>query len=64
MSTFVKVDIISFLDYGYKNRRAKKIHNQSKRLANKLSGFPGNKCCRQEEIFEIRQYYNVFMNLK
>lgn len=54
MSTLVKVDIIRFLDYGYKNRRAKKIHNYSKRLANKLSGFPGNKCCRQEEIFEIR----------
>ena len=54
MLTSVNLDIIMFFNFSSKNRRAKKIHNLAERLAYNVSKFPGNKYCRQEEIFEIR----------
>ena len=54
MLTSINLDIIIFMKFSLKNRRAKKIHNLPERLAYSVSKFPGNKYCRQEEIFEIR----------
>ena len=64
MLTSTKAIIIVFLKYCVKNRLSKKIHNQHERLSYKDSKFPGNIDYRQGNFFEIRQYYDVFMNLK
>ena len=54
MLTYVNLDIIIFLKFSSKNRRAKKIHNLAERLAYSVSKFPGNENYRQENFFEIR----------
>ena len=64
MLTSVNLDKITFFNFISKNRRAKKIHNLAERLAYSISKFPGNDNYRQRNFFEIRYYYNVFMNLK
>ena len=64
MLTFINLDIIMFFNYFLKNSGAKKIHNLAKRLSYNVYKFPGNKNYRQQYLFEIRWYYDVFMNLK
>lgn len=54
MLTYVNLDIIIFLKFSSKNRRAKKIHNLAERLAYSVSKFPGNESYRQRNFFEIR----------
>ena len=54
MLTFINLDIIAFLNFVSKNRRAKKIHNLAERLAYSVSKFPGNDNYRQRDFFEIR----------
>ena len=54
MLTFVNLDIITFLNFISKNRRAKKIHNLAERLAYSVSKFPGNDNYRQGNFFDIR----------
>ena len=54
MLTSVNLDIITFLNFISKNRRAKKIHNLAERLAYSVSKFPGNDNYRQRNFFEIR----------
>lgn len=54
MLTSINLDIITFLNFISKNRRAKKIHNLVERLAYNVSKFPGNDNCRQRNFFEIR----------
>lgn len=54
MSTSINLDIITFVKFSSKNRRAKKIHNLAERLGYSVSKFPGNENYRQENFFEIR----------
>lgn len=54
MLTSINIDIIMFLDFVSKNRRAKKIHNLAERLSYNVSKFPGNINYRQGNFFDIR----------
>ena len=54
MLTSINLDIIIFMKFSSKNRRAKKIHNLPERLAYSVSKFPGNENSRQGNFFEIR----------